>query len=174
MTYSPENIANLLGALGTLLTDRSAQALTSQEQAHSDQVALLVLSKYPGCAIKDLRQALEITHSGCVRLVNRLESRGLIKRQPHEDDARAVSLGLTRRGQMAALQGFQRREDALMPLLEALTPEEQQSLAAIASKLLEAGAPTAAHIGRTCRMCDYDTCTTCPFHGFGQAPGALP
>lgn len=167
---TPENLANILGALATLISDQSKAVLTEGKESESDQVALLLISKNSGGAIKDLQHALKMTHSGCVRLVKRLESRDLIKRQEH-DDARAVSLSLTRRGQMAALHGFQRREDALMSLVSVLSSKEQGALFGIASKLLSVGA-TQERIGRTCRMCDHDTCTTCPFDGFceGAAP----
>ncbi len=163
------NLANVLGALATLVSDEGTSSLAARSLVESDQVAILLVSKYPGCSIEQLRAPLQLSHSGCVRLVDRLVEQGLVERE-RSDDGRAVSLRLTRQGRTAAAGGRERREESLTHLVSVLDADERDALFAIANKLLRAGAPTERVIGRTCRACDYKACTRCPFHGFVEPP----
>lgn len=165
------NLANVLGALATLLSDEGTASLAATSLVESAQVALFVISKYPGCSIEQLRAPLLLSHSGCVRLVDRLVEHGLVERERGED-GRAVSLRLTRQGRTVVVEGRERREELLTRLLGVLDADERDALFAIANKLLRAGAPTERAIGRTCRACDYKACTRCPFHGFVEPPVA--
>lgn len=165
------NLANVLGALATLLSDESTASLEAKSLAESSQVALFVISKYPGCSIEQLRGPLQLSHSGCVRLVDRVVEQGLVEREKSAD-GRAVSLRLTRQGRTAVIGGLERRQQPLTRLVSVLDADERDALFAIASKLLRTGAPTERTIGRTCRACDYKACTRCPFHGFVEPPVA--
>lgn len=163
------NLANVLGALATRVADEGTASLEATSLVESAQVALILISKYPGCSIQQLRAPLQLSHSGCVRLVDRLVERGLVERET-SDDGRVVSLRLTRQGRTAAAGGRDRRGASLTRMISVLDADERNTLFTLVNKLLCAGAPTEAVIGRTCRACDYEACTQCPLHGFAEPP----
>jgi DNA-binding MarR family transcriptional regulator len=165
------NLANVLGALASSILDDVGEALAMSPGGLPQSTALAVISKYPGCSIEELRGPLELSHSGCVRLVDRLVAAQLVERR-QTTDARAVALHLTRRGRVAASKTVALRADVLQRFVRVLSPREREQLASIATKLLDAATSTAREAGRTCRLCDYEACVECPFRGrFGQQPG---
>jgi DNA-binding MarR family transcriptional regulator len=85
---------------------------------------LFILEKSPGALLKDVSEALGINKSATTTLVDRMETSGLVRRQPSDDDGRAVHLFATRDGLAKAvaarpilarlnaqlLEGFDERE----------------------------------------------------------------
>ena len=164
---SDPNIANLLGALATLIEDGVEAAVALEPGELPKRTALALIAKYPGCSIEELRGPLALSHSGCVRLVDRAVDAGLVERRPSED-GRAVALHLTRRGRTANDATVECREKVLQRALGVLSEDERDQLGAIATKLLDSVvAPQAAM--RTCRFCDYDACVTCPMQKFASS-----
>jgi DNA-binding MarR family transcriptional regulator len=78
----------------------------------SAAAALVHLAQYAGEAIEPLRPPLALSHSGRVRLVDRLVDAGQLERR-EAGDARGVALHLTRKGRAAAADGLRRREEVL-------------------------------------------------------------
>lgn len=155
------NVANLLGALATLIADRVDDAVAGDPRTLAEQTALVLLSKYPAATIEQLRGPLELSHSGCVRLVDRLARDGLVTRTS-SDDGRAVALRLTRAGHGAARSRRDARGRLLDELLSALSAAEQAELGRLAYKLVRGATPDVAHAANTCRLCDYGACRRCP------------
>lgn len=162
-----ENVANLLGALAVLLSDKVSDAFTRDHSA-AESAALLLLVKYPGASVEELRGPLEMSHSGCVRLVDRLESLGYVERRSGKD-GRAVALTLTRRGRESAAVATARRQEVLVGALASLSAGERQTLGTLVTKLLERAVVVPRVAMRTCRLCDYDACERCPMHKFEGA-----
>lgn len=158
---TPDNLANLLGALATMVSDGVTSAVAAPPEVLGDQTALALIAKYPDCTIQDLRDPLGLSHSGCVRLVDRLVAADLVERRAAED-GRAVALRLTRRGRTMAAAQVVRRADGLRQLVDVLTDHEREALGQIASRLLAGGTPTPRAAGKTCRLCDYAACVECP------------
>lgn len=169
----PANLANVLGALASMVNDRVTHAVVSPELSLADVTAISLVHTYPGCSIAELRDPLMLSHSGCVRLVDRLVGGGYVERRAGRD-GRAVALWLTPRGHDVATAGTERRGAALLLALSALDPEERHALARIATKLLVYGVPTPQQAGRTCRLCDHEVCVECPFHAMAAAYAATP
>lgn len=163
----PENVANLLGALVVLLSDEVSDAV-ARDHSFAESAALLLLVKYPGASVEGLRGPLELSHSGCVRLVDRLESLGYVERRSGKD-GRAVALTLTRKGRQSAAVATARRQEVLVGALASLTAGEQQMLGTLVTKLLDRAVVVPRAAMRTCRMCDYDACERCPMHKFADA-----
>ncbi len=155
------NLANVLGAFATRLADLVRASVTDTGHDASSAAALVHLSKYPGEAIEGLRPPLELSHSGCVRLVDRLAEAGLLERRD-AGDARAVALHLTRKGREAAAEVLRRREEVLARALGSLARHERDALGRILQRLLPREVPTVAAALRACRFCDYGACRTCP------------
>jgi len=158
----PETIANVLGAFAQAITDGVHEAIDDRAGPQG-AAALVHLSKYGGEPIDALRRPLGLSHPGCVRLVDRLEERGLVVREEGED-RRARSLRLTKVGASAARSVLRAREVALQRALAALSPKEQQTLGALVAKALGALVEDEAHALAVCRVCDYGACPdeACP------------
>ncbi len=156
-----ENVANLLGALATLVSDGVARAIADDPAAVTQRTALALVAKYPGCSIEQLRSPLALSHSGCVRLVDRLVERGALERRT-APDGRAVALTLTRAGRALAAASGDERMTTLLRLLSALTPQECKELGRLTSKLIGHAKVTERDAGTTCRLCNYSACVACP------------
>lgn len=144
-----------------MVSDGVASAIADDPAAITQRTALAVVAKYPGCSIEQLRSPLALSHSGCVRLVDRLVELGALERRT-ASDGRAVALTLTRAGRALAAASGDERMTTLLGLLSALTPQECNELARLASKLLTHATLTERDAGATCRLCKYAACVTCP------------
>jgi DNA-binding MarR family transcriptional regulator len=129
--------------------------------------ALVALAEFAnGASIEHLRDVIGLTHSGCVRLVDRLATAGLVERRPGAD-VRAVSVVLTRAGRTAARRTQIARAQALEPLLGELDAEERRILLDLCGRLMSAATRqrlaaraqgTPPEGGWLCRLCDFAAC----------------
>jgi DNA-binding MarR family transcriptional regulator len=71
--------------------------------AGSEPEALVALAHYPGQSVGGLARTLSLTHSGAVRLADRLEADGLAARTS-PGPGRTLALQLTEPGRPAALR----------------------------------------------------------------------
>ncbi len=124
-----------------------------------------------------------LTHSGTVRLVERMVEDRLVTRGPGRD-ARSVALVLTAKGRKAAERILAARLAAVAPALDALSARDRDLLVEAAEKMLAAvtrerlaarsrGEEVAG--GWMCRLCDSDACGrdrgTCPvFNATSSTP----
>lgn len=166
-TFSPDGpdparAANVLGALALVLTDRVTDAVEeAAAQAETGAVALSALVHVlpPDPSIDLLRQVLGLTHSGTVRLVDRLERDGQVRRVAGRD-GRSTSVRLTAAGRRAATKVARSRTGELQAALAVLTSDEQEQLADLAGRVLaglrrDGDGPVERW---TCRMCDTTAC----------------
>jgi MarR family transcriptional regulator, negative regulator of the multidrug operon emrRAB len=158
-------MANVLGALGVALADRLAEAA---ERAGGQSAAAALVTLYgtrAGLRIDGLAKVAGLSHSGAVRLVDRLAAEGLIERRRGADQ-RSAALYLTPAGRRAARRVLAEREAAMHSVLSLLTGDQQEQLAAQAESVLrELGEEPGAE-ARMCRLCDLEACGrsrgTCP------------
>lgn len=150
---------NVLGALALAVADRmQAAAEEVAGQGASGPAALVALDGLAGGqSIDSLRSMLGITHSGTVRLVDRLAAAGLVERRVGSD-ARAVSLHLTPRGRRTARRVLTAREAALEQVLAVLSPFQREQLNPLLSRMLSALAGEREEARRICRLCDGGAC----------------
>jgi len=118
-----------------------------------------------GGSIDSLRRLLGITHSGAVRLVDRLVAARLVERRIGAD-ARAVSIHLTPEGRRAARRVMTAREAALEQVLAVLEPAERAQLDSLLPTLLGGLAAAPDEALRICRLCDMRACG----HGTDRCP----
>lgn len=131
--------------------------------------ALAALSTHlDGESIGALAKSLGLTHSAAVRLVDRLEASGLVKRGSAAD-GRAVSVTLTATGRQLGRDILSARERALGDVLEGLRPAERRALATACEKLLGSLTASREDAQRICRLCDPDSCG----HYEGRCPVTL-
>ena len=151
--------ANALGALALEVARRVQEAGDAAgPHGASFPAALAALHGLTGGqSIDALRRVVGLTHSGAVRLVDRLAAAGLAERRVGAD-GRAVALQLTPEGRRAARRVLARREAAIEGVLAPLTPSERATLAALHERLLRSVTDGQEDRRRVCRLCDVEAC----------------
>jgi DNA-binding MarR family transcriptional regulator len=109
-----------------------------RDLAVNEYDVLFTLSRCPSgwLRLNELNDNVLLSQSSLSRLVDRLEKRGLVERQPAPDDGRGVLLKLTEEG--AALQkeiGREHVRDIAELVAPALTAAEQRELLRLTEKL---------------------------------------
>ena len=151
--YDPRE-ANLLGALGLAIADR----LADPDTGRSASEALVALhGRRAGSTIDAVARITGLTHSGTVRLVDRLAKAELVERRQGADQ-RSVALYLTPPGRRAAREVLARRDARMQSLLALLTDGQRSAMMAATEQILrELGAGADAE-RRLCRLCDTEAC----------------
>ncbi len=155
--------ANLLGAAVLGLHDEIKKT-AEKRSGHSGETsaAITALGHQPGLSNDRLSDLLDLTHTGTVRLIDRLVRDGLVEKRPGTHDKRSVALFLTAKGKKIRRQILSDRESALVPLVSNLNDVDQKKLADLLSKLLENVSRDDVHKLRICRLCDATACNNCP------------
>ncbi len=117
-------------------SEKQAREAGLEPQQH--QLLLAIKGLPPGRkpTIRELAARLLLRHHSTVELIDRLEHRGIVRRQTDPDDARAVLISLTNSGEqmLAALARVHRTE------LETVGPELARTLRRIVCKPVSKGA----------------------------------
>jgi MarR family transcriptional regulator, negative regulator of the multidrug operon emrRAB len=171
-------LGNLLGAVAVGVHDAVADAIADAVglDPASSTAVVAMLDFTPAGTVRRLSQVVGLTHSGAVRLVDRLVALGYVTRRPG-GDARSRSISLTPAGRRIALKARRARRDALGRTLASLSPVERDSLTELSAVLVQqltaarlaqrsAGQPPAS--GALCRLCDFTACG----RRAGQCPAA--
>src|SRR5450755_4920580 len=156
---SLDRAANLFGALALVIADQAADAMAAAggrpESAAAALSALLHFLDRP--SVDRLRQVLGLTSSGTVRLLDRLEDAGYVRRGPGAD-GRSASISLTEAGQAAAQQVAVARAGVLDGALEVLSPAERAAFDQLAGKVLAGLIRGPGATRWICRLCDTAAC----------------
>lgn len=165
--HKSQRQANLLGAIALATVDRiRASTAASAPNAGEGPAGLVAIASFlQGGSIAELSRIIELSHSATVRLVDKLEREGLVKRRGGSD-ARAVAVVATGKGVKIASSIQGARMQALDELLEPLSNGERAELARLHAKVLAGLASSGARRGTICRLCDSQACG----HDTGQCP----
>lgn len=122
-------------AVARQLRSHSREALSPWEINPSHLRALQVLARHGAVRLRDLAGHLRIAPRSATEVVDGLESRGLVRRQPDPDDRRAVLVVLTEEGQqvMGAIRGA--RDTEAEALFGRLSATDRAHLARILAAL---------------------------------------
>jgi DNA-binding MarR family transcriptional regulator len=156
---------NVIGALAIVLGDRIRDATEEASgMGGALPAALAALHEWAGGrTIETLAGGLRLSHSRTVRVVDRLEQRGLATRARDPDDGRGVLVHLTTAGHSAGLRVLDARAAALAGTVG---EGDRRALAEIAERAL-ARATTGRRAARAiCRLCDGHACG----HHDGRCP----
>ncbi|WP_407050942.1 MarR family winged helix-turn-helix transcriptional regulator [Methyloraptor flagellatus] len=159
--------ANLLGALALEVTQRAEQsAKRHPNETLSSSAALNVIGFYDGCSNNTLAQALGLSHTATVRLVDKLEAAGLVTSETGTD-RRSVALKLTTSGRERARDIVAERCRQICDVLDMLPEADLQHLERITETLLRGMVDAAGDADHICRLCDETVCVPdrCPVHG---------
>ncbi len=161
-------MGNLLGALSLVVADRMHAAVGSVAAlGPSAPVALAALHEFlDGGTVTQLSSVLGLTHSGTVRLVDRLAAEGLVERAG-APDGRTVSVVLTRTGRVTAGRVLAARQAALAATMSSLSADDVDHLSALLDTMLttltlaraeERAVGTDGAQPWLCRLCDLVAC----------------
>ena len=127
-----EMLARLFFSQRASLPPLAAELSLSPAQCH----LLHLIEPDRPLPMKRLAQALACDASNVTGLVDRLESRGLVRRQPSEEDRRVKVLVLTTTGTRVRAV-LVRRMTAAPPALDRLSAAERRALVRLLARLLE-------------------------------------
>jgi DNA-binding MarR family transcriptional regulator len=149
--------ANVLGALALVLADRLEEAARRAGGASAAAALVSLYGTRAGARIDALARVAGLSHSGAVRLVDRLVADGLVERRRGADQ-RSAALHLTPAGRRAARRVLAERAAVMHSVLALLTGDQQAVLTGIAHQALaQLGVEPEAE-GRLCRLCDLEAC----------------
>jgi DNA-binding MarR family transcriptional regulator len=164
-TAGPDDahLVNLLGAFVSSLGDQLAVALSDDAHGGTHSIAVLAVGTWPGCSIDFLARVVGLTHSGTVRLVDRLESTGTLQRGAG-GDGRTSALRLTPSGETLAQRLKERRSVVLSQALAQADSTERMVLSRVLDRALRARPRSLMEARRECRLCDHSVCVgdDCP------------
>jgi DNA-binding MarR family transcriptional regulator len=156
-------LENIVGALALALSDDLLRKVQDQAPEPGPAAAAIALLRHePGMTIERLRRALELSHSGAVRLVDRLVADGLVVRRPGTVDRRAVALHLTGEGEGRCDAILAARQGSMGRALAMLDEDERLILGSLTEKLLAGLIGTVDNAYSVCRLCDTGACRDCP------------
>jgi DNA-binding MarR family transcriptional regulator len=144
MTDAPDRVAWAIDLIRLEITvwDRLDGRLRERHDlslAYFEVLHFVAQTPKAGLRVGDLATAMKVTVGGTSKLVDRVESAGLISRAPDPADRRASRLSLTASGKRkltAAARTYDREVAALLDA--ALDPSEQQQMHTYITRLLAA------------------------------------
>jgi DNA-binding MarR family transcriptional regulator len=122
----------LIGLLNRQLYARAIEPLGINDQ----QLFILAALANLGPQVEaHLSQPLNIDKATMVGLINELETKGLVQRQVHPTDRRAVLVALTEEGRQMLLRGFEISDQYTAKFFKGLSSDEQELLQKILRQL---------------------------------------
>jgi DNA-binding MarR family transcriptional regulator len=170
--YMPQThtsrVANRLGALALTLGDDIREATErATEMAGALPAALVSLHEWAdGRSVDVLADAMRVSHSRAVRVVDRLEEAGLARREADPADGRRALVWLEPAGRDVAERALEARGRVLLAAVAQLGAADVRDLERLLGALLDTAIDDPRAARGTCRLCDAHAC--------GHYEGACP
>jgi MarR family transcriptional regulator, negative regulator of the multidrug operon emrRAB len=161
-------VANRLGAAALTLSD-AVRAATEAATGMAGGVpaALVSLREWAdGASVEVLADTMRLSHSRAVRVVDRLETAGLARREADPSDGRRVLVWLEPAGRELADDALDARSRVLLAAVAELDAATVRDLERVLADLLAATTVDVSAARSTCRLCDAHSC--------GHYEGACP
>ncbi|QPP05652.1 MarR family transcriptional regulator [Streptomyces bathyalis] len=163
--HDTNRTANLLGATALAVTDLALTGATKAAgTSTSGSAALVVLSASPGLSVTELGRRVGLSQPAAARMVDSLESAGLVERRP--GPGRWVSVTPTAAGARTARTMLAARGTPLNGIVEVLDESEREELDGLLAKLLTRLYAEVGNADLLCRLCDRAGCV----HGGAICP----
>lgn len=150
-------LSNKLAALALAITD--AAIAPDDDLAPTAVAALITAANSEPMSIGEIAAIVGLTHSATVRLVDRLESTGLFRRQSRV--GREVMVDITPAGRRRAEELQDRRLSNTSTFLTGLSEEEVAILDDLVERMLRTHIDGGHDRQRVCRMCSREHCNCC-------------
>ena len=149
----------MAGALALVLADQAADAVTAAAGGSASAAAALsaLLHFLDRPSVDLLRQVLGLTSSGTVRLLDRLQASGYVRREPGQD-GRSTAVVLTEPGRRAAENVTAARAAVLERAIAVLPERDRDRFAALAGQVLVGMMRGPGASRWICRLCDIGAC----------------
>ena len=156
--------ANVVSAWVLSAHDALVSAAREVDLDVRELAALTLVGEHDGCSVEWLRHRIGLTQSGTVRLVDRLEERGLLTRGAAA--GRGVPLQVSANGHERLRAWRQARAAVADDLLGALPPADRRAVVDGMAGVLRAEPRQRPEADATCRTCCWADCgTDCPVDG---------
>lgn len=161
-------VANRLGAVALTLSDAIREATEAATgMAGGPPAALVSLREWAdGSSVEVLAEAMRVSHSRAVRVVDRLEAAGLARRESDPSDGRRALVRLEPAGRELAERTLEARSRVLHSAVGKLDAADVRDLERLLYALLDATTVDTRAAMQTCRLCDAHACGhyegTCP------------
>src|SRR5437763_1949559 len=153
-------VANRLGAAALTLSDQVREATEDATgMAGGIPAALVSLREWAdGTSVEVLADAMRLSHSRAVRVVDRLEAAGLARREPDASDGRRALVWLNPSGRKLADRALEARSRVLDSVVAELTAAQRRDLDRVLASLLDVTTIDVHAARQTCRLCDAHVC----------------
>ncbi|PQO26600.1 MarR family winged helix-turn-helix transcriptional regulator [Blastopirellula marina] len=131
-----EEVAEKIGRFGKAFSQWLEVEMAAAGTTASRARLLYALKCTGTCKMNDLSNRLQVTPRNVTKLVDALESEGLVERNPHPEDRRATLISLTDRG-MRTVKETILKNDVVLELFEELPDADRVELGRILEQLLE-------------------------------------
>jgi MarR family transcriptional regulator, negative regulator of the multidrug operon emrRAB len=161
-------VANRLGAVALTLSDGIREATEAATgMAGGIPAALVSLREWAdGRSVDVLAEAMRVSHSRAVRVVDRLEAAGLARRESDPSDGRRALVWLEPDGRELAERALAARSRVLLGAVANLDATDVRDLDRLLAALLDVTTVDTRAARGTCRLCDAHAC--------GHYDGACP
>jgi DNA-binding MarR family transcriptional regulator len=153
-------VANRLGAVSLTLSDSIRDATEEATgMAGGLPAALVSLQEWAdGKSVDVLAEAMRVSHSRAVRVVDRLEAAGLARRESDPSDGRRALVWLEPAGRRLAQRALDARSRVLLAAVGELDVADVRDLERLLGVLLTATTVDVRAAKETCRLCDAHAC----------------
>ncbi|MEM9352528.1 MAG: MarR family transcriptional regulator [Planctomycetota bacterium] len=134
---SPEDVAELVARFGKAYSEWMHAQLQEAGTTPARARLLAALKCGGGARMSDLSDRLEVTPRNITKLVDGLESEGLVRREADPGDRRATIVGLTPDGEVVTKESMLRNE-ATLALFRELSDRDRADFVRVLQRLLEA------------------------------------
>jgi DNA-binding MarR family transcriptional regulator len=111
-----------------------------------------------GVSVDVLADAMRLSHSRAVRVVDHLEADGLARRETDPSDGRRALVWLTPAGRELADRALEARSRVLLAVVAELSAAQQRNLERVVTTLLDLTTVDVSAARGTCRLCDAHAC----------------
>ena len=157
---------NIIGAFSRALSDKMDRAVRKAAGLSSSACYTIVtVGTEPYSSIETLRRMLGLEHSSLVRLIDRMQKQGLLRRiRGIGKDLREVKVTLTERGEDCFSKILTARREVLENAMRSLTCEDRERISAMIHKMMPNVVDGGDDQHYVCRLCDIDACPqeNCP------------
>jgi DNA-binding MarR family transcriptional regulator len=136
-TQLSDELSDVIVTTHMILKRKSEEVLSEENLTRPQFQALRFVAETGVTPMKGISNRMCVTPPNITGIVDRLESKGLVRRKAREGDKRATIIELTPKGVAVQRRVSSRYKEFVQDALKVFTAEEQRTLSALLLKLQE-------------------------------------